>query len=577
MVLGFPILNPLDDDIMKKHMTKHTGRILFQCGKCEFEATKQAFLEEHIDLRHTTKPSPVVIKRKCEKCEGEFDAGFIFEAHKCIITSKYHCEQCTFTAVTLAELLEHMVAKHTGELKKHLEQINQEAPSDSSKIKCDQCHFMAVDTSTMGAHTRTEHSKVSCHICDHRAVNEEKLKDHMYNIHPEVVMIHTMAKQMNIMSDKIEEFEKFGLELTNVLKRVLDNQNNMKQELFIIRNKQAEEQKKTPEVVPSVKPSPAPSITPRRTYAEASSSTSFPKTSTPSNASHSNAPRVNKHQQENQKMLFIGDSISSNVEISMLENATKARIKTAKAYSAAFDTETNIAKQAAMFPASNFTDVVSRELKNGKFTTVLLQAGSVDITNLNTKENPEKYTEYFKQVAVMSATNLFQVAENAFKDSPSTSKVIIMKQIPRYDPLEVDPLSLKPSLSLLFNKTLTKLWMDSSLKDKIFIGTHNIECNGAIREARYRHTKSGKFDGIHLYGSSGRKAYTRSVLNILQSAKITSPSYHGSCEQFIHQSRTFRANFNQWQGRKIRPSQAHSVFTIPTQNRFDALYSQGNW
>ena len=29
-----------------------------------------------------------------------------------------------------------------------------------------------------------------------------------------------------------------------------------------------------------------------------------------------------------------------------------------------------------------------------------------------------------------------------------------MKQIPRYDPLEVDPFSLKPSLSILFNNTL---------------------------------------------------------------------------------------------------------------------------
>ena len=57
----------------------------------------------------------------------------------------------------------------------------------------------------------------------------------------------------------------------------------------------------------------------------------------------------------------------------------------------------------------------------------------------------------------------------------------------------------------------------------IHVGTHNIECIGAIKEARYRHTRSGKFDGIHLLGSSGHKAFTLSVLNILRAAKVTTP------------------------------------------------------
>ena len=120
------------------------------------------------------------------------------------------------------------------------------------------------------------------------------------------------------------------------------------------------------------------------------------------------------------------------------------------------------------------------------------------------------------------------------KAKPSLTKVLIMKQIPRYDPADVDPLSLKASLSILFNNTLTNLWMESPFKQKMFIGNHNIECNGAIREARYRHTKSGKFDGVHLYGSSGTKAYTLSVLNILRAANMTASehNFHQSCAQF---------------------------------------------
>ena len=206
------------------------------------------------------------------------------------------------------------------------------------------------------------------------------------------------------------------------------------------------------------------------------------------------------------------------------------------------DTDSNIAKQAAKFPYANFTDVVRPKLENGNFKTLLLHAGSVDVTNLNTNENPEAYMEYFRQVTIMSANNLFEAATNAVKTNPELEKVIIMKQIPRYDLPSVDPLGLKPSLSLLFNNILGSQWMDSPLKHKLFVGDHNIECNGAIREARYRHTKTGRYDWIHLYGSSGRKAYTNSVLNILRLAKVTSQDFHGPCEQFRFQTRQTRAN-----------------------------------
>ena len=134
----------------------------------------------------------------------------------------------------------------------------------------------------------------------------------------------------------------------------------------------------------------------------------------------------------------------------------------------------------------------------------------------------------------MSATNLFNAATNALKVQPTLRKVVIMKQIPRYDPSHVDPMGLKPTLSLLFNNTLTTLWMDSAFKNKIFVGNHDIECTGAIKESRYRQTKTGKYDGIHLYGSSGRKAFTLSVLRILKAADLTSSDndYHQSCAQF---------------------------------------------
>lgn len=274
------------------------------------------------------------------------------------------------------------------------------------------------------------------------------------------------------------------------------------------------------------------------------------------------------------------------MDIKALENATQTKFVTARAYSSIHDTVENSAKQAAKFPKSNFTDVVPAQLNKDEYKTLVLQAGTVDITNLNTKDNPSEYVEYFKQEAVMSAKNMFQVAVDALSSSPNLEKIILMKQIPRYDPSHVDPLALKPALSQLYNNTLTNEWMTSQYKDRILIGNHSIECTGAIKEARYRETKTGRFDGIHLYGSSGRKAYTLSMLRILKESKITSSDfeYHQSCEQYRYQAgqKTYRQqNKNQQTGNRRNNRNVNnqkSVFSLPTQNRFRSLPegNQGN-
>ena len=281
-----------------------------------------------------------------------------------------------------------------------------------------------------------------------------------------------------------------------------------------------------------------------------------------------------------QEILYIGDSISANVDIGALQVATQSQFVTAKAYSSVHDTVSNVAKQAAKFPASNFTDVIPAQLKKGNYKCLILQAGSVESTNLNTKDNPEQHINFFRQETIMSATNLFNAAVKALKDKPSLKKVVILKQIPRYDKSDVDPLSLKSSLSILFNNTLTNLWMECPDRQKIVVGNHNIECSGAIRESRYRHTKTGNFDGIHLLGSSGSKAYTLSVLNILKSANVTASEhdFHLSCAQFQYQNRKQPVMSRD---RKFKGHQKKTFRNakVPTQNRFNRLrnMTQGNW
>ena len=125
-----------------------------------------------------------------------------------------------------------------------------------------------------------------------------------------------------------------------------------------------------------------------------------------------------------------------------------------------------------------------------------------------------------------------EVGNIAKNHQPSIKSILFMKQTPRYS-LDVDPLSIKPPMSHLFNNTIMNLWLNSPIKDVIFVGTHNIDCYGPIQAARYKHTRTGRFDGVHLNGSSGNKAYTQSVLNILKRANFISKNFdfHQSCAQ----------------------------------------------
>ena len=185
------------------------------------------------------------------------------------------------------------------------------------------------------------------------------------------------------------------------------------------------------------------------------------------------------------KILFIGDSISANIDMKMLAHATEADIQQVRAYSSIKESFSSKWKQAPRFPDSNFTDRVPAELSKVNYHYLIMQSPSVDITNLNTAtlKAPE-YTKYFEQQTVISAQNFFKVVESALKIHQNLNKVIVLKLIPRYDPPSVDPLGLKSVLSKMFNGKIEELWRGSSFRSKIFVGSHNIECNGAIRESR---------------------------------------------------------------------------------------------
>ena len=77
----------------------------------------------------------------------------------------------------------------------------------------------------------------SCQYCEYDANDKEELQDHTIEVHEEFVILHTMAQQVNNITDSFILFETFKAELAGVLKSLFDAHNSVKQELFVIRKK----------------------------------------------------------------------------------------------------------------------------------------------------------------------------------------------------------------------------------------------------------------------------------------------------------------------------------------------------
>ena len=143
---------------------------------------------------------------------------------------------------------------------------------------------------------------------------------------------------------------------------------------------------------------------------------------------------------------------------------------------------------------------------------------------------------------------------------------------PRFDTAKVDPVSVKPKLAMYANSFLLEAWLDSPQKDKRLIGSPNLDCSSSQRVERYTDKRSGRHDGVHMYGYAGKTAYTESVINILKSSiqlsanddntrKMPNDDSHTRCPQ---------TKFTQKQN-MLYSSVVGGKGPIKTQNRFSPL------
>ena len=533
------------------------------CKQCDEIFICDLDYEWHESTEHTTSSNQFISMNSVQPENTEIDSliyrgnscavncpkcGLVFESNSDFISHfKVHeqirCDQCTSMFENTRSFITHLLEQH----------MNQEA-----LLQCDQCDFTAVEDTLMANHIRQYHNLGYTH--ENMLNNQNELK----------LMVSELKSEVNVTLSTV-------LEDLNKLKH--DN-NVLQQELFIMRQKSETIRKNVSSSVESVINNTVVSVI---TDQSPNFHPQLPNSHDPvHNAEHSihsdtaakkapvvKAPVVKapvasreyskqdsivrKHPpnvhtkcgpalldpescKENvqKSMLVVGDSISSYMHLPTIEVATKMKVKSVKAFTAITDNE-------RLHDKRSYREVITNELEKDNYDVLVIQAGAKDITNL---PNHCQYDEIenLKEVVVESAENLLKIVTEAATNNPNLTKIVILKQIPRYDNFNTSPPGLKTSLSYLFNSTLDRLSSQYDLEGKLVIGDHSLSCNGAVRESRYKDTRSGRYNGIHLYGPSGSKAYTASVINILKSADlITSvvPKYYDEIVKILKNRRNY--------------------------------------
>ena len=251
-------------------------------------------------------------------------------------------------------------------------------------------------------------------------------------------------------------------------------------------------------------------------------------------------------------MLWIADSVSSNLDFNELAKRVDMVVKPVNAYAVTADSA------GGKFPNKNFLDVIENELDDCDYDILVLGGGTIEITNLDTKVDPDKKLLFFKDEILTANQKMFSLAESALHSYPSLQKVIILRRPPRFDPITTDPLELKPQLSRLGDAILFDIWCNSPFKNQITIGDHTIPHHLDENHLKiFGNPELNHYDGLHMYGPDGRKVFMASILTILKSAGIPITNNH-------HQS------FHGWKQKDYRESPSNTPVSPPRQ-KYDPL------
>ena len=584
-----------DNDILNNHMKRHTGRNIFTCSICEFEATREFLLENHMESKHEKKPS-LLDDPQCEKCGKKFPLYFLSRYHICGPQYTYPCQVCSFVAIDLEEIIDHVLMSH---IKK-----------SESKFKCQECDYTSIDETAFNNHKQTKHMSlkvdinikdqvvIKCDHCDFKCRLNIQLRKHIQSTHghedneyrykcelcdfeshyvltmwkhkqtdhtDKLPELHSKPKDMtsallaeqgfNIM-EEMETLKKdikgSFVELTKGIGMGLVEASNEMNEKFDVMKATLDILNKKMDTILTIKEEERASKLRNEEKDVSNTSEKEQEEQKKTNKLETKSkqkPSLNKKVRSSFDIAWVGSSISKAMDEKKFEKNTNSSVKFVRAHEIAEENKFSFPKEALRYPEQTFEKVVPEVIINNNIGTLVMQAGSVDISKIKvnkaimdtTKDIKEYKKQWFEQVEEDSK-KLFKIAEDAIKHKPEL-KVVIVKRIPRFDCSSEDILGIKSELSNFANSVYDQLWTKRGSPENIRIAELklNVEHSSHLKSLIFGSRTENNFDGIHLNGKGASRHFTYRAVQAIQD--IISP-HHRKPSQIPRPHRQSAAKHN---------------------------------
>ena len=190
------------------------------CGNCGKGCESMENYEEHDKICHVPVQSlECEIFREKLPLKGEL-ADHIEKQHA---PENNKCNICEVTSETKS--------KHDEHLRLHTQNS-----TNPKNIDCYKCKFKCQDTKLFIKHLLDVHGEnsevIQCPHCDFNSIDMTILDSHIENKHVELALLGNITENQAVLAQKCGILE---TKLINMVNNILDSHNQMKQEMFILR------------------------------------------------------------------------------------------------------------------------------------------------------------------------------------------------------------------------------------------------------------------------------------------------------------------------------------------------------
>ena len=549
---------------------RNSGRIA--CNKCDYTCQFNIQLRKHVNKKH------VEIKNTaqqfgCEKCAYKCDTGTTLRAHieAYHIKDIFKCNYCGFEDETEDNLRMHVQSNHNS--------------NQNIYYPCDECEVRTPRINDLVLHKKTIHGilKYACDLCEHSDTLLEGLWRHKVVDHqafepdtPEATyhmqqmllislsaqvefLVNSMAKlnvqtaqgflenktHMDKLEGKLDTVDERVHDLDTALAKTTRFDNKIQNDSQAVLTKVSAKCAEIENLVLHVAK--------RKAVAE-----SNPIRDEPGTEEHDGLKKKDTAEEKNDeidkaddafenvyqrrrnrkhKVTWVGTSLSKVLDKEKFEKDIDVELTMEKAY---------CIEEEGRFKQMNFKAIVPKLVEKGDIDTLVLQTGSIEITNIeankammDASKDISKYKKEWYEKAEKDSTNLFAIAEDAIKKDPNLN-VIIVKRPPRFDRASKDISRIKSQLSKFSNHVYDQLWLKNGSPAKIHIVELELGCENSqyLREIIYGQPQNPKYDGIHLLGKAASRHFTYRAVQIM--LPIVNPSLV-PVQQFPSLRRNFRA------------------------------------